>query len=253
MLLIFTFFDNNWVTIKHEYIAIILISGIIGVLIGDTLLFIALQRIGPRRNNILFALAAPFTIILNIFILKENMNLLEFLGCIVVFIGVVLAITYGSNKKNEHRWEIIEGSIIYGIILGVLAALCQAIGIIMMKPILNNGADPIVSAALRTSVSALILSLSFLTNYKLFKDKTKYTFKIFYKTTIAGFMGMALGMSLLLISLKYADAGIVATLSSTSPIIILFLIWLITKKIPTFGAWLGTIFAIAGTGMIFIN
>ena len=37
-------------------------------------------------------------------------------------------------------------------------------------------------------------------------------------------------MSLLLIALKIADAGIVATLSSTSPIMILFLIWLINKK-----------------------
>ena len=63
---------------------------------------------------------------------------------------------------------------------------------------------------------------------------------------------MALGMSLLLIALQNADAGIVATLSSTSPIMILFLIWLITKKIPTKGAWIGTFIAIIGTGLIFI-
>ena len=63
---------------------------------------------------------------------------------------------------------------------------------------------------------------------------------------------MALGMSLLLIALKNADAGIVATLSSTSPILILFLIWLLTKKIPSLGAWFGTILAIMGTGLIFI-
>jgi len=64
---------------------------------------------------------------------------------------------------------------------------------------------------------------------------------------------MALGMSLLLIALKNADAGIVATLSSTSPIMILFLIWILTKKIPSFGAWIGTILAIFGIGLIFIH
>tara|TARA_B100001029_G_C15015541_1_gene427089 strand:+ start:151 stop:363 length:213 start_codon:yes stop_codon:yes gene_type:complete len=69
---------------------------------------------------------------------------------------------------------------------------------------------------------------------------------------LSGFLGMALGMSLLLIALQNADAGIVATLSSTSPIMILFLIWLITKKIPTKGAWIGTFIAIIGTGLIFI-
>ena len=55
-------------------------------------MFLALQRIGPRRNNILFALAAPFTIILNILILNEKMDIFEFMGCLFVFIGVVIAI-----------------------------------------------------------------------------------------------------------------------------------------------------------------
>ena len=72
-----------------------------------------------------------------------------------------------------------------------------------------------------------------------------------YRRAIPFFLGMALGMSLLLIALQNADAGIVATLSSTSPIMILFLIWIITKKIPTYGAWIGTLFAIGGTALIF--
>ena len=78
------------------------------------------------------------------------------------------------------------------------------------------------------------------------------TLDIILKTIISGFLGMALGMSLLLISLKNADAGIVATLSSTSPIMILFLIWIITNKKPNLGAWLGTLVALFGTGLIFI-
>ena len=69
---------------------------------------------------------------------------------------------------------------------------------------------------------------------------------------LLAFLGMALCISLLLIALKNADAGIVATLSSTSPIMILFLIWLITNKMPTKGAWFGTLIAIIGTGLIFL-
>ena len=64
---------------------------------------------------------------------------------------------------------------------------------------------------------------------------------------------MALGMSLLLIALQKGDAGIVASLSSTSPIMILFLIWFLTKKVPILGAWIGSIIAIIGAGLIFIN
>ena len=60
-------------------------------------------------------------------------------------------------------------------------------------------------------------------------------------------------MSLLLIALQNGDAGIVATLSSTSPIMILFLLWILTKKIPSLGSWIGTVIAIIGTGLIFIS
>ena len=252
MLICYTFYLDTWNTINHEFLFTILFSGIIGIFLGDTLLFIALQKIGPRRNNILFSLAAPFTVILNIIFLNEIMSTINLIGCIIVFCGVVVAIAYGNSKDKNHRWEVVEGNIYLGVSLGIGAALCQAIGLIMMKPILTMGADPIASAALRTAISFVFLAFTFFLNYKIFNTKTNLSFKIVGQSILSGFLGMALGMSLLLIALKYADAGIVATLSSTSPIMILFLIWLLTKKIPTIGAWIGTVLAIIGSGLIFI-
>ena len=253
MLLSYATFQKTWDTINIEYLNVIIISGVIGIFLGDTLLFMALKRIGPRRNNILFSLAAPFTVILNILALQQKMSLIEITGCILVFIGVVVAISYGNSKNNNHRWELIEGSIKIGILFGILAALCQSIGLIMMKPILDQGADPIASAAIRCTISALLLSLTYISKSNLIGSNINFTTSIILKTIISGFLGMALGMSLLLIALQKADAGIVATLSSTSPIMILFLLWIITKKIPSIGAWIGTIIAIIGTSLIFIN
>ena len=252
MLIGYTFYLDTWNTINHDFLFTILFSGIIGIFLGDTLLFIALQKIGPRRNNILFSLAAPFTVILNIIFLNEIMSTINLIGCIIVFCGVVVAIAYGNSKDKNHRWEVVEGNIYLGVSLGIGAALCQAIGLIMMKPILTMGADPIASAAIRTAISFTFLVFTFFLNYKIFNTKTNLSFKIVGQSILSGFLGMALGMSLLLIALKYADAGIVATLSSTSPIMILFLIWLLTKKIPTIGAWIGTVLAIIGSGLIFI-
>lgn len=252
MLLVYTTIINTWETIIFDYLNTILISGVIGIFLGDTLLFIALQKIGPRRNNILFSLAAPFTVLLNIFFLKEQMSFMNLFGCFIVFVGVVIAIACGSNINNNHRWEKIEGSLIIGILLGISAALCQAIGLIMMKPILNAGADPIASAAIRTTISCLLLAFTLLIKKDNFVAKVPLNSSIIFKSIISGFLGMALGMSILLVALQKADAGIVATLSSTSPIMILFFIWIITKKIPSIGAWFGTILAVLGTGLIFI-
>ena len=252
MLISYSTYKNTWDTIEYEYLNLIILSGVIGIFLGDSFLFMALKRIGPRRNNILFSLAAPFTVILNIIILDQNMSLHELTGCFLVFFGVVIAISYGNSKNNKHRWEIIEGSIKIGILMGILAALCQAIGLIMMKPILSMGADPIASASLRTAISFIFLSFTFFLDFNIFNQKGSLTIKIISQSIISGFLGMALGMSLLLIALQKADAGIVATLSSTSPIMILLLIWVLTKKIPTFGAWIGTTLAIIGSGLIFI-
>ena len=73
------------------------------------------------------------------------MSVVNLMGCVTVFFGVVIAIAYGNSKDKNHRWEIVEGNIHIGITFGILAALCQAIGLIMMKPILSMGADPILS------------------------------------------------------------------------------------------------------------
>ena len=108
------------------------------------------------------------------------------------------------------------------------------------------------STALDMAKLGIAIKRNFPLRYKIFNTKTNLSFKIVGQSILSGFLGMALGMSLLLIALKYADAGIVATLSSTSPIMILFLIWLLTKKIPTIGAWIGTVLAIIGSGLIFI-
>ena len=253
MLVLYAFLTNGWGTINANILPTIIISGFIGVFLGDTLLFIALKIIGPRRNNILFALAAPFTVILNILVLNKSMEIYEVIGCLVVFIGVIVAIAYGTNKSDNHKWEKIDGSKNLGILFGVLAALCQAIGIIIMKPVLDQNVDPIASAAVRTGVSAIALGITYFFPHQIFKNKTKIDINLFIKIIISGFIGMALGMSLLLIAIQKGDAGIVATLSSTSPIMILFLIWLLTKKIPVFGAWIGSIIAIIGASLIFIN
>ena len=168
------------------------------------------------------------------------------------FLWSRFAIAYGDKKNIDHRWETVEGSLSIGIFLAICAALCQAIGVVMMKPILNLGADPIASAAIRTTTSCLLLASTFILNYEIFNAKRTLTLKILLQSVLSGFLGMALGMSLLLIALQKADAGIVATLSSTSPIMILFLLWIFTKKIPTLAAWIGTIIAILGTALIFI-
>ena len=53
--------------------------------------------------------------------------------------------------------------------------------------------------------------------------------KSFYSIFL-GFMGMGVGMTMLIIALKNGDPGIISTLSSTMPIMIIPILWIVTKN-----------------------
>ena len=71
------------------------------------------------------------------------------------------------------------------------------------------------------------------------------------QTLITAIIGLLLGMTLFLYALQGAETGIIATLSATSPVIILPLLWLRTGQRPTWLSWLGAALAVAGLALIF--
>jgi drug/metabolite transporter (DMT)-like permease len=57
-------------------------------------------------------------------------------------------------------------------------------------------------------------------------------------------------MSLLMAALHQGDVGIVSTLSSMTPVLILPLVWLRSGEAPPPRAWLGALLAIGGTALV---
>ena len=66
-------------------------------------------------------------------------------------------------------------------------------------------------------------------------------------------LSMVLGMTLILQALKHGDAGMVAILSSVSPVLVLPLLWLVYKRRPAAGAWLGAALTVGGTVLILMH
>jgi len=58
------------------------------------------------------------------------------------------------------------------------------------------------------------------------------------------------GMTLLLMALKGGGIGMVAILSSVSPVLVLPLLWLHLGRAPAPGAWLGAALTVLGTTLI---
>ena len=249
----FPYIYINWQSIYFDqsiFTAIVL-SSIIGIIIGDTFLFICLKRLGPRRQALLFSMQIPFTIILAEIFLQTLPSLIELIGCSLIFLGIIIAIQFNRTIPNDDL-ENIQGNKYTGLFAGIGLALCQSIGIILMKPALVS-TDPIVVSYLRVIVAAVIMfgSLFFIKNNQLWekmKDIKKTVFSIFL-----GFMGMGVGMTMLIIALKNGDPGIISTLSSTMPIMIIPILWIVTKNYAGHLAVAGATLTCFGAGIIFLG
>jgi len=234
------------------------VSGFIGIFIGDTLLYSTIARLGPRRTTMLFSTHAPMTALIGIGF-GQVLSTQDWMGIGLVFAGVTVAIVYGKRKDQLHVWESVQGLMVVGVLLGLGAALSQAIGTIIANPVMDNPdlstrPDPIVASAIRVSIAALALWLIMLIpgpwTPTPAQSAARLTPRLVLIIGLSGFLGIGLGMTLFLLALGMTDAALVATLSSMTPVAQLPLIWIVTRQRPALLAWVGAVLAGLGTALL---
>ena len=252
IVIFFPYVYINWESLyfNQSIFSAIVLSSIIGIIIGDTFLFVCLKRLGPRRQALLFSMQIPFTIILAEVFLQTLPSLTELIGCALIFSGILIAIQFNRTIPDDDL-ENIQGNKYTGLFAGIGLALCQSIGIILMKPALQT-TDPIIVSYLRVIVAAVIMfgSLFFIKNNQLW-DKMK-NIKITLFSIFLGFMGMGVGMTMLIYALKYGNPGVISTLSSTMPIMIIPILWVVTKNYAGHLAVVGATLTCIGASIIFL-
>lgn len=243
-----------WSSLNMDGLGLLVLSGFIGIFIGDTALMQALGRIGPRRNAILFSTNAPIAAGMGFIWLGETMSASTLFGCALVLAGVMIAIWWGkrpAGANGEHRTEQVTGSLWLGVSIGLLAATCQATGAILAKPALLEGADPIAASAIRVGFAALCMWAMRALPVQWGKAKQPMSWHWGMRSFVSANLGLVIGMTLLVYALKHGEVGLVTTLSATSPILILPILWVITGSRPNRYAWLGSLAVVAGCGFIF--
>lgn len=253
LLALYVVFTGTWRELDAGNAGPLLLSGLIGIFVGDTLLFAALNRLGPRRSGILFALNAPIAAILGWLLLGEDLSPKAAAGIGLTVAGVLLAILFGKRRAQLHAWETVKGPLWIGVALGLGAATGQAIGSIIARPVMATGIDPFVASMLRVGIAALCLSVLIQLPIAAVKPRAPLTWRVAALTALTGFIALAIGMTLLLFALSGGKVGIVSTLSATSPVIILPMLWARTGERPAGGAWAGAALVVAGMALIFMR
>lgn len=241
---------GGWQSLDAGAVPLLILSGLIGIFIGDTALFACMNRMGPRRSGLLFSCHALFSALLGLWLFDETLTGWRLVGALLVFGGVMLAILFG-RRGQSHDWEQVRGPIAIGIGLGLTAALCQSLGAIIAKPVMTGGAvDPVSASGVRMASALLAHCVLRLLRLPLAMPLNPINRPILAMIGVNGFLAMALGMTLILVALRQGDVGMVAILSSTTPVVLLPLLWWHSGQRPSLPAWAGALLATLGTILV---
>ncbi len=236
----------------EPWVALVVLSAFVGIVLGDVSMFACLARLGPRRTGVLFATNAPLTAALNVVIFDISYGVAVILGAAMVSVGVVIAIWFGRKPTGAFNPdEATTGTLLIGVSLGLLAALGQASGALLIKPVVDAGIDPWLISALRVAASAIMMQCV----YALFRGAFPMTAqpmnsRLWLGMAMSGLLGMTLGMSFLLVAFSKGDVGVASILSATTPVVILPLLWLKNRERPALMAWVGAALCVLGSALI---
>ncbi len=242
---------GGWHGLDAATVVVLALSGIIGILLGDTFNFAAVGRLGPRRAGAIFALNAPMAAVLGWAVLGEALPPQAVMGIGLTACGVALAIL-GRPNADAHRLEALSGTFWVGVVFGLGAALGQAAGSLIARPVMIGGLDPYLASLVRVGASGLSMGLIAALPWGPARP-TPVSRHVLILTAATAVIGLLVGMTLFLYALQGSQTGIIATLSATSPVIILPLLWLRTGQRPSGLSVLGAVLAVAGLAFIFLR
>jgi drug/metabolite transporter (DMT)-like permease len=115
---------------------------------------------------------------------------------------------------------------------------------------MSVGVDAIAAMSLRAIFAAACFLVVSLLPLPILRDRQAFSLRLFAISAAGAVIATGLGMSLLMAALAMGQVGIVSTLSSLAPILVLPMVWLRTGNAPSLRAWLGAILAVLGIAFI---
>ncbi len=236
--------------VSRSEMIVLVISGVVGIALGDTAYFQSVQKIGARRALTLFTLAPPMAALIALLFLGEQLALLTWVGILLTAGGVMWVVT-----ENTHREKVAipKENLVPGILFGTLAALCQASGVVMTRSVLTATRLTTLQSTIARLLPALIVLLAIirLSPGKLegFTDIGKDK-KLLRLIVVSSIIGAYICLWLQQIAIENAPAGIAQTMLSTSPIFILPMMALKGERV-SLRAMAGAAVAIFGITLVF--
>ena len=231
-----------------QTLTLLVLSGIIGIGVGDTVFFKALESIGPRRALLVSSITPAMTALIAWGFLDEALAPRAWLGMTVTIAGIIWVVTErpGAGKVNLNFP-------LKGLAYALLYALSQAVGAVLSRAALHEtSVSSLQSALLRLAAGMVVLMVWVwvrripLGGWLKGADSRRIGIEAFVATILGTYLGMWLQQT----SFKLSPVAIAETLSSTSPIFILPIAALAHDRV-SLRAIFGALLASLGVMMLF--
>jgi drug/metabolite transporter (DMT)-like permease len=231
------------------------LSGIIGFVIGDAMLFQAFVMIGPRLSMLLMALNPVMGAAMAWVLLAEKLTAVELSGILLTIGGVAWVVSDRTEKANSGFSDLPPRYYLVGILFGLGGALGQASGMIASKRGLQGDFPALSGTLIRLTASTILIwaitaaSGQTRTSFQKLREHPQ-AFRIILVGAIAG---PAVGVWLSLVAVQNAPVGVASTLASLTPIILLPIGRIFFNERITQRAVAGTTLAMIGTALLFLK
>jgi drug/metabolite transporter (DMT)-like permease len=226
----------------------LLISGLIGFVIGDLFLFQAYVMIGSRISLLIMSAVPPITAITGFLLLGERISLLGMVGMFITIGGIAIVIL--SRNADEKKVKFAHPA--KGLLFAFIGALGQAFGLIFSKFGMGDY-NPFAATQIRI-IAALVGFCIIITVGKRWSEvAASFQNKLAIRNiAIGAFFGPFLGVSFSLLAVQYTSTGIVSTIVSISPILIIPASIMIFKEKVLPKEIIGALICLIGVSLLFI-
>ena len=235
-----------------------LLSGLVGYVIGDFCLFQCYIIIGSRFGQLFMTLAPRAAALMAWVTLGQQLTSLSLMAMLITLSGIAISIL---GRSEHHRLAL--SLPLSGVLYAIGAALCQGVGLVLSKIGMNHF-EPVAgmpdwlvpfSANFYRCIAGFVGFMVLLYMRKGLKPLSEalHDRKGLTVATATTIFGPFVGVGFSLMAVQYTAAGIASTLMAMTPIIILLPShWLFGERI-TWRAVLGAVISVVGVSLFFLG
>lgn len=219
---------GGWSAVTPYAVALFLLSGLLGLNIGDYFMLKAFQRIGPGRTLLLYGFEPVFVGTASYFLFGQTLSPYKLIAIIFLF-GCLFTFSYEKFKESGH-WEL------KGFLMALTFIFLDSVGLVMTRLGFNDNPnlEPIQAHFIRCMGAILgFWVLSFIRPFHFLKTFKSMQIRARTMIALGAFFGTFLSLSLYFTAVKTGHLASVTSISITAPFFATLAECIYHKKLPS--------------------